>query len=70
MGSAHCRFFGLFPAATPLRPQRSSLKSLFQNTLPVTYSFHGLIVLNLRHPHENKEVQGGEGIPVRRFIVR
>ena len=71
MGSAHCRFFGPFPPPPRSALKKPSLKSLFQNTLPVTYSFHRLIVLNFRHPHENKEFRGrGEGVPVYRFIVR
>jgi len=61
MGSARLRFFAQLPAATPLRPQKPSLKSLFHNTLLVTYSFQKSNAQNSPYSIENREFKGVGG---------
>ena len=61
MGCARLRFFAQLPAATPLCLQKPSLKSLFHNTLLVTYSFQKSNAQNSPYAIENREFKGVGG---------
>ena len=70
-GPVRLRFLADLPAGASVRPQKLSPKSLFQNTFPVSYSFHRSKMQNFPYPSENREFRGGRGVPVPyRFIVR